>query len=92
MFIQRPQLSTSPQMELIRILLYLGKMSEVVKTKTMNKYIKFCKFRVIFQTNNRLRNYFCFKNFVPETLWSSLISQSKNFKTSGCFPKNWYTS
>ena len=92
MFIQRLQSSTVPQMELIRILLYLGKMSEVVKTKTMNKYIKFCKFRVIFQTNNRLRNYFRFKNFVSETLWSSLISQSKNFKTSGCFPKNWYTS
>ena len=35
--------------------------------------MKFCKFRVIFQTKNRLRNYFRFKDFVPETLRSSLI-------------------
>ena len=51
-------------------------MSQIVKarlTKTMNKQMKFCKFRVIFQINNRLRNYFQFKDFVPETLWSSFI-------------------
>ena len=55
---------------------YLGKMSQIVKTrltKTMNKHIKFCKLRVIFQTNNRLRNYFRIKDFVPETLRSNLI-------------------
>ena len=39
----------------------------------MNKYRKFCKLRVIFQTNNRLRNYVRYKDFVPETLCSSLI-------------------
>ena len=51
-------------------------MSQIVKTRltmTMNKHMKFCKLRVIFQTNNRLRNYFRFKYFVPETLRSSLI-------------------
>ena len=35
--------------------------------------MKFCKWRVIFQTNNRLKNYFCFKDSVPETLRSNLI-------------------
>ena len=35
--------------------------------------MKFFKLRVIFQTNNRLKNYFCFKDSVPETLWSNLI-------------------
>ena len=45
----------------------------------MNKHIKFCKLRVIFQTNNRLENYFCFKDFIPETLRSSLI-----YKFSSC--------
>ena len=39
----------------------------------MNKHIKFCKLRVIFQTNNKLENYFCFKDFIPETLRLSLI-------------------
>ena len=51
-------------------------MSQIVKTrltKTMNKHIKFCKLRVIFQFNNRLRNYFRFKDSVHETLRSNLI-------------------
>ena len=51
-------------------------MSQIVKTritKTMNKHMKFCKFGVIFETNNRLRNYFRFKDFVSETLRSGLI-------------------
>ena len=42
-------------------------------TKTMNKHTKSCKLRVIFQTNNRLKNYFRFKASVPETLRSNLI-------------------
>ena len=70
MFIQSLQIPSVPKKELIIILPYLGKMSQIVKyrlTKTMNKHIKFCKLRVIFQTNNILRNYFHFKDFVPET-------------------------
>ena len=39
----------------------------------MNKHMKFCKLSVIVQTNNRLRNDFSSKNFVPKTLRSSLI-------------------
>ena len=76
MLIQRSQTPTVPKNELIIILLYLGKMSQIVKTrltKTMNKHMKFCKLRVIFQTNNRLRNYFRFKDSVHETLRSNLI-------------------
>ena len=76
MFIQRLQIPTAPKKELIIILPCLSKMSQIVKyrlTKTMNKHMKFCKLRVIFQTNNRLRNYFRFKDSVPETLRSDLI-------------------
>ena len=75
-FIQRPQIPTVPKKELKIIWQYLGKMSQIIKTrltKTMSKHEKFCKLRGIFQTNNRLRNYFCFKDFVYATLWSSLI-------------------
>ena len=78
MFIQRLQIPIVPKKELIIILPYLGKMSQIVKTrltKTMNKYMKFCKLRVIFQTNNRLKSYFRFKDSVPETLRSNLISK-----------------
>ena len=77
MFIKRLQIPTAPKRELI-ILLYLGKMSQIVRTrltKTMNKHVKFCKLRVIFQTNNRLKSYFRFKDSVPETLRSNLISK-----------------
>ena len=35
--------------------------------------MKFCKLVVIFQTFNRLKNYFRFKSSVPETLRSNLI-------------------
>ena len=70
-FIQRLQISTVSKKELIIILPYLDKMSQIVKTRlteTMNKHMQFCKLRVIFQINNRFRNYFRLKNSVPETL------------------------
>ena len=47
----------------------------------MNKHIKFCELRVVFLTNVRLRKYFCTKDFVPETLQSSLIY---NFSCGSC--------
>ena len=75
MFIQRLQIPVLPKKELIIILPYFCKMSQIVKTrltKTMNKHMKFCKLRAIFQTNNRLKNYFRFKDSVPETLRSNL--------------------
>ena len=76
MFIQRLQIHSAPKKELRITVPYLGKMPQIVKnrlTKTLNKHIKFGKFRVIFQTNNRLRNYFRFKDSVYETLRSNLI-------------------
>ena len=76
MFIERLQISTVPKKELIITLAYLGKMSQIVKTrltKTMNKHMKFRKLRVILQTNNRLRNYFRLKDSVHQTLQSNLI-------------------
>ena len=70
------QIPSVPKKELRITLQYLGKMSQIVKTrltKTMNKHMKFCKFRAIFQTNNKLRSYFRFKDSVHETLRSNLI-------------------
>ena len=51
MFIQKPQIATVPKKQLIIILSYLGKISQIVKTiltTTMTKHMKFCKLRVIF--------------------------------------------
>ena len=76
MLIQRLQIPSVPKKELRITLPYLGKMSQIVKTrltKTSKKHMKFCKLRVIFQSNNRLRNYFRFKDSVNETLRSNLI-------------------
>ena len=76
MYIQTPKVPSVAKKDLIIILLYLGNMSQIVTTKltkTMSKYMKFCKLRVIFQTNNSLKNHFRFKDFVPKTLRSSLI-------------------
>ena len=76
MYIQMSKVLSVPKKEFIIILPYLGKMSQIVKiklTKTMSKHIKFCKLRAFFQSNNRLKNYFCLKDFVPEALQSSLI-------------------
>ena len=76
MYIQKPQIPTVTTKELVIILPFLGKMFHIIKTritKFMNKHIKFGNLRVIFHTNNRLRNYLRFKYFVPETLRSSLI-------------------
>ena len=77
MFIQRLQIPTVPKKELIIILPHLGKMFQIVKTrltKTMNKHMKFYKLRVIFQTNNTLKNYFRFKDSVLETLRSNIMN------------------
>ena len=51
-------------------------MSQIVKTrltKTMNKHMKYCKLRVIFQTKTDLKTTFASKGLVPETLQSSMI-------------------
>ena len=86
MFIQRLQIPGVPKKELRITLPYLGKTSQIVITrlsKTMNKHMKFCKLRVIFQTKNRIRNYFCFKDSVHETLRSNLIYK---FSCGSCTP------
>ena len=66
-----PQIALVRKKEVIIILPYVGKMSQIVKTiltKNMSKHMKFCKLRVIFQTSNTLKNYIHFNDFVPETL------------------------
>ena len=96
MFIQRPRIPTVPKKQLIIILPYLRKMSQIVKTRlstTKTKYMKFCKLSVISQTNNNnnwLRIYFHFKDFVPETLRSSLIYKfSCGSCTASCIGKTY---
>ena len=66
-------------MELGIVLPYLENISSITK-KRLNRYIskrlKFCKFKIIFQTGNRLKNYFRFKDSVLETYNLTLSRKS----------------
>ena len=76
--------NTVPKLELRMALVYLGNNCNITK-KTLNKCIgkcfKFCKFKIIFQTGNRLKNTLRFIDHVPETLQSNFVSK---FKCGNC--------
>ena len=59
---------------------YLGNISNITK-KRLNRSIsirlKFCKLKIIFLTGTRLKNYFKFKDRVPEALQSNFVYKSK---------------
>ena len=83
--VQKPVVITVPKLELEIVLgIYLGNISSITK-KRLNRFIgkclKFCKLKTIFQTGNRLRNYFRFKDRVPETLQSNFVYK---FKCGSC--------
>ena len=63
---------------------YLGNISSITKkrqNRCIGKRLKFCKLKIIFQTGNRLKNYFRFKDRVPETLQSNF---DYKFKCRSC--------
>ena len=78
--IQKPVFTTVPKLELRIVLPYLGNFSSITK-KRLNrcicKRLKFCKLKITFQTGNRLKNYFRFKDPVPETLQSNFVYKFK---------------
>ena len=75
---------TVPKKELIIILPFLGSNSYLVKSrlvKTLQRHISFCKIRVVFKSTNKIRNFFRFKDRIPETLRSCQIYK---FKCGSC--------
>ena len=80
MFIQNPVFTTAAKLELRIVLPYLGNISSITKkrlNRCISKRLKFCKLKIIFQTGNRLKNYFRFKDRVPETLQSNFVYKFK---------------
>ena len=81
---QKPVFTTVPKLELRIVLPYLGNISSITK-KILNRHIskrlKFCKLKIILQTGNRLKNYYRFKDRVPETLQSNFVYK---FKCGSC--------
>ena len=83
-FIQKHVVTTVPKLELRITLPFLGNISSITKkrlNKCIGKRLKFCKLKIIFQTDNRLMNYFRFKDCVPETLQSNFVYK---FKCGSC--------
>ena len=83
-FIQKPVFTTVPKLELRIVLPYLGNISSITKkrlNRCISKRLKFCKLQIVFQTSNRLKNYFRFKDRVPETLQSNFVYK---FKCGSC--------
>ena len=69
--VQKPVFTTVPKLELRIVLPYLGNISGITKkrlNRCIGKRLKFYKLKIIFQKGNRLKNYFRFKDRVPETL------------------------
>ena len=84
LYIKKPVMLTVPKKQLYLVLPYTGKMSALVKSglaRSLHKRLPFCKIRVVFKTSNRLRNYFSFKDVVPEPLRSCQIY---NFTCGSC--------
>ena len=60
---------------------YLGNTSSITEkrlNRCTSKRLKFCKLKIIFQTGNRRKNHFRFKNHVPETLQSNFGCKFKS--------------
>ena len=84
LYIKKPVMLTVPKKQLYLVLPFMGKMSALVKSglaRSLHKRLPFCKVKIIFKTSNRLKNYFSFKDVVPEPLRSCQIY---NFTCGSC--------
>ena len=84
LYIKKPVMLTVPKKQLYLVLPFMGKMSALVKSglaRSLHKRLPFCKVKIIFKTSNCLKNYFSFKDVVPEPLRSCQIY---NFTCGSC--------
>ena len=76
-FVQKPVFTSIPKLELRIVLPYLRNILSITKKrlkKCIDKCLKFCKLKIIFQIGSDLKNCFRFKDCVPETLQSNFCS------------------
>ena len=67
---------TVPKKQLFLVLPFMGKMSALVKSRlarSLHKRLPVCKIKIVFKTSNRLKNYFSFKDVIPDPLRSGQI-------------------
>ena len=76
LYIKKTVMLTVREKQLYLVLPYMGKMSALVKsglTTSLHRRLPFCKVRIALKTSSRMRNYFSFKDVVPEPLCSCQI-------------------
>ena len=84
LYIKKHVMFTVSKKQLYLLLSFMGKMSALVKsglTRSLHKRLTLCKVKIIFQTSNPLKNYFRFKDVVPQPLRSCQIY---NFTCRSC--------
>ena len=84
LYIKKLVILTVPKKQLYLVLPYMGKISALLKSglaRSLHKRLPFCNVRIVFKTSDRLRNYFSFKDVVPEPLRSCQIY---NFTCGSC--------
>ena len=84
LYIKKPVMLTVPKKQLYLVLPFMGKMSALVKSglaRSLHKCLPFRKVKIVFKTCSRLKNYFSFKDVVPEPLRSCQIY---NFTCGSC--------
>ena len=82
--IAKEVVTTVPKMELKICLPFLGKQSFKIKSKLryfISKNFPMCKIQIIFNSNNRLRNFFSFKDKIPLNVRSHILYR---YTCNGC--------
>ena len=82
--IKKPAMLAVAKKQLYLVLSFMGNMSALVKSRlarSLHKHLPFCEVKIVFKTSNRLKNYFSFKDVVPEPLRSCQIY---NFTCGSC--------
>ena len=79
LYLKKPAMLTVPKKQLYLVLPFMGKMSALVKfqlIRSLHKRLHSCQVKIVFKTSTRLKNYFRFKDVVPEPLCSYQIYNS----------------
>ena len=84
LYIKKSVMLAVNKKQLHLVLPFMGKLSSLVKfglTRSLHKRLLFCKVKIVFKTSNRLRNFFSFKDVLPEPIHSCQIY---NFTCGSC--------
>ena len=79
-FIKHPNICIAPKKELVCVFPFLGKKSLGIKKqllKAIERYLTYCKLKVIFKSPSKSVNHFHFKHVLLKTLFPGIIYSIK---------------